>query len=147
MYVCSWGCNGILANGAGYSGWPMHSIEHALSAYFDITHGAGLAIIAPRWMKEILSEETEERFTTLGTDLFGFDEKIPAFEMAEKVIDAFYTFFESTGIPMHLAELGVKADKIDEMADHILENDSTNEPWMYAPLDKAALVRILSASM
>ena len=33
MYVCSWGCNGILANGAGESGWPMHSIEHALSAY------------------------------------------------------------------------------------------------------------------
>ena len=32
MYVCSWGCNGILSNGAGYSGWPMHSIEHALSA-------------------------------------------------------------------------------------------------------------------
>ena len=147
MYVCSWGCNGILANGAGYSGWPMHSIEHALSAYFDITHGAGLAIITPRWMKEILSERTAERFVTLGTDLFGFDPALPAMEMAEKVIDAFYAFFEETGIPMHLGALGVTADKIDEMADHILTFDSTNEPWMYAPLDKAALLRILNASM
>ena len=147
MYVCSWGCNGILANGAGYSGWPMHSIEHALSAYFDITHGAGLAIITPRWMKEILSEKTVERFVTLGTMLFGYENDIPAIKMAEEVIDAFYAFFEETGIPMHLGELGVKEEKINEMADHILAFDSTNEPWMYAPIGKESLVRILEKSM
>ncbi len=147
MYVCSLGCNGILANGAGYSGWPMHSIEHALSAYFDITHGAGLAIITPRWMREILSEKTVERFVTLGTGLFGLDKNLSEFEIAEKVIDSFYRFFLEAGIPMHLGELGVKAEAIDEMADHILENDNTNEPWMFAPLDKNALVRILTESM
>lgn len=147
MYVCSWGCNGILSNGAGYSGWPMHSIEHALSAYFDITHGAGLAIITPRWMKEILSEKTVNRFVALGVSLFGFDKALSDFDMANKVIDAFYAFFESIGIPMHLAELGVKPDKIEEMADHILENDNTNEPWMYVPLGKDALIRILEKSM
>ena len=125
----------------------MHSIEHALSAYFDITHGAGLAIITPRWMKEILSDKTVERFTTLGTLLFGFDSSLSDMEMAGKVLDAFYNFFESRGIPMHLGELGVKEDKIEEMVDHILANDSTNEPYMFAPLDKSALVRILKASM
>lgn len=147
MYVCTLACNGIMSNGAGYSGWPMHSIEHALSAYFDITHGAGLAIITPRWMKEILSEKTVERFTTLGTLLFGFDRSLSDMEMAGKVIDAFYNFFESIGIPMHLGELGVKAEKIEEMAEHILANDATNEPYMFAPLDKAALIRILKESM
>ncbi|MBQ6922348.1 MAG: iron-containing alcohol dehydrogenase [Clostridia bacterium] len=147
MYICTLACNGIMSNGAGYSGWPMHSIEHALSAYFDITHGAGLAIITPRWMKEILSEKTVERFVTLGTGLFGFDKNLLDMEMAEKVIGAFYNFFESIGISMHLSELGVNADKIEEMADHILANDSTNEPWMFAPLDKFTLVRILKASM
>lgn len=147
MYVCSLGCNGILSNGAGYSGWPMHSIEHALSAYFDITHGAGLAIITPRWMKEILSQKTVERFVTLGTGLFGFDKNLSDFEIAEKTIDAFYKFFESTGIPMHLGKLGVESQKIEEMADHILQNDNTNEPWMFVPLGKDALIRILTASM
>lgn len=147
MYICTLACNGILSNGAGESGWPMHSIEHALSAYFDITHGAGLAIITPRWMKEILSERTVERFVTLGTGLFGFDKNLLDMEIAQKVIDAFYNFFESIDIPMHLGELGVKSEKIEEMADHILENDSTNEPWMFDPLDKSALIRILKASM
>ena len=147
MYVCSWGCNGILANGAGYSGWPMHSIEHALSAYFDITHGAGLAIITPRWMQEILSERTVERFVTLGVELFGFDKELSPFVLAEKVITAFYDFFLSIGIPMHLSEVGVKEDAIEAMAEHILTLDQTDGPWMYVPLDKPALVRILKASM
>lgn len=146
MYVCSWGCNGILSNGAGYSGWPMHSIEHALSAYFDITHGAGLAIITPRWMEEILSEKTLERFVTLGKGLFGF-EAASEEAMARKVIRAFYEFFEEIGIPMHLGTLGVKAEKIEEMADHILANDDTSQDWAYVPLDKAALIRILEKSM
>ncbi len=145
MYVCSWGCNGILSNGAGYSGWPMHSIEHALSAYFDITHGAGLAIITPRWMKEILSEKTLNRFEVLGKELFNIDVK--AIDDVNKVIDAFYNFFESIGIPMHLAPLGVREEKIEEMADHILEFDSTDNPYMYVSLNKDALIRILKESM
>lgn len=147
MYVATLACNGILSNGAGHSGWPMHSIEHALSAYFDITHGAGLAIITPRWMEEILSEKTVERFVTLGKQLFNFDANLPDFEMANKVIKAFYNFFESIGIPMHLKEVGVKQEAINEMADHILENDNTSNEWMYVSLDKAALVRILNKSM
>ncbi len=145
MYACALACNGILSNGSGSSGWPMHSIEHALSAYFDITHGAGLAIITPRWMKEILSERTLERFSVLGKELFNLDVK--NIDDAKKVIDEFYKFFESIDIPMHLAELGVKADKIEEMADHILANDSTETPWMYVKLNKEAIIRILKESM
>lgn len=145
MYVCSWGCNGIFSNGCSYSGWPMHSIEHALSAYFDITHGAGLAIITPRWMKEILSERTLNRFVKLGKELF--DVEVKNLEDAYKVMDEFYKFFEEIGIPMHLAPLGVKEDKIEEMADHILKYDSTDEEYMYVRLDKAALIRILKESM
>ena len=62
MLCCTYGCNGILALGNTYSGWPCHGIEHALSAYYDITHGEGLAIITPRWMQHILSERTLDRF-------------------------------------------------------------------------------------
>ena len=145
MYICALGCNGILANGAGPSGWPMHSIEHALSAYFDITHGAGLAIITPRWMNEILSERTLERFKTIGKGLFNIE--VNNIDDAKKVINEFYKFFESIGIPMHLKELGVKEDKIEEMANHILLNDSTETPWMYVKLNKEALIRILKESM
>ena len=147
MYICSLACNGILSNGSGSSGWPMHSIEHALSGYFDITHGAGLAIITPRWMKEILSNRTLERFVTLGIRLFEFDSNMDKEEMANKVIDNFYQFFLSIGIPMHLRELGVDENRIEEMAKHILQHDSTLGEFMYVELDEAALIRILKTSM
>lgn len=54
---CSLACNGIYGLGEAPSGWPMHGIEHALSAYYDITHGVGLAIITPRWLKHIMNEK------------------------------------------------------------------------------------------
>lgn len=145
MYVCTLACNGILSNGAGTSGWPMHSIEHALSAYFDITHGAGLAIITPRWMKEILSEKTLDRFALLGKELFNIEVK--NVQDAYMVINSFYSFFLSIGIPMHLKDLGVQEDKIEPMVDHILSNDNTDNEWMYVRLNKDALVRILKESM
>lgn len=141
MYACSLACNGILANGNGSSGWPMHSIEHVISGFYDITHGAGLAIITPRWMKEILSEKTLDRFVLLGNGLF--DIEVNNVEDANKVIDAFYKFFESIEIPMHLRELDINEDRIEEMAEHILKYDSTVGEHMYVPLDKDALIRIL----
>lgn len=32
-------------------------MEHELSAYYDITHGVGLAILTPRWMRHILAKD------------------------------------------------------------------------------------------
>ena len=33
------------------SGFPVHMIEHVISAHHDIAHGAGLAIVNPAWMR------------------------------------------------------------------------------------------------
>ena len=96
-------------------------------------------------MKEILSEKSLDRFIVLGRDLFNIDVK--NINDANKVIDAFYNFFESIGIPMHLKDLGVKEEKIEEMADHILKYDNTDAPYMYVRLNKDALIRILKESM
>ena len=73
MFACTLGCNGIYALGNSPSGWPCHGIEHALSAYYDITHGEGLAIITPRWMRFILSDKTVDRFVKYGVNVFGID--------------------------------------------------------------------------
>ena len=107
MLACTYGCNGILALGNSYSGWPCHGIEHALSAYYDITHGEGLAIITPRWMRHILSERTMDRFVKYGINVFGIDPTLPKQEIAGKAIDATYEFFKSINIPMHLREVGI----------------------------------------
>lgn len=145
MLCCTYGCNGILALGNSYSGWPCHGIEHALSAYYDITHGEGLAIITPRWMKHILSEKTIDRFVKYGVNVFGIDASLSKQEIAGKAIEATYRFFESIGIPMHLREVGIDECRIDEMAHHIAVNEGLENA--YAPLTELDIKEILLESL
>ena len=145
MLCCTYGCNGILSLGNSMSGWPCHGIEHALSAYYDITHGEGLAIITPRWMKHILNEKTIERFVKYGINVFGIDATLPKQEIAEKAIDETYKFFESINIPMHLREVGIDDSRIDEMAHHIAMNEGLENA--YAPLTEQDIKEILVASL
>lgn len=145
MLACTYGCNGILALGNSYSGWPCHGIEHALSAYYDITHGEGLAIITPRWMRHILSERTMDRFVKYGINVFGIDPTLPKQEIAGKAIDATYKFFESINIPMHLREVGIDDSRIDEMAHHIAVNEGLDKA--YVPLTEQDIKEILLESL
>lgn len=145
MLACTFGCNGILALGNSYSGWPCHGIEHALSAYYDITHGEGLAIITPRWMRHILSERTMDRFVKYGINVFGIDPTLPKQEIAGKAIDATYEFFESINIPMHLREVGIDESRIDEMAHRIAVNEGLDKA--YAPLTEQDIKEILLESL
>ena len=145
MLCCTYGCNDILSLGNSSSGWPCHGIEHALSAYYDITHGEGLAIITPRWMQHILSEHTLDRFVKYGINVFGIDAALPKQEIARKAIDATYEFFESIGIPMHLREVGIGPERLDEMARHIAVNEGLENA--YVPLTEKDIKEILVASL
>ena len=145
MFACTLGCNGIYSLGNSESGWPCHGIEHALSAYYDITHGEGLAIITPRWMRHILSDRTLGRFVKYGVNVFGIDAGLPGYEIAEKAIDATYAFFESIGIPMHLRQVGIGEERLDEMARHIAVNEGLENA--YVPLTEKDIKDILVASL
>ena len=124
MFACTLGCNGIYSLGNSPSGWPCHAIEHALSAYYDITH---------------------DRFVKYGINVFGIDATLPKQEIAEKAIDSTYAFFESINIPMHLREVGIGEERIDEMAHHIAVNEGLENA--YVPLLEQDIKEILVASL
>ena len=145
MFACTLGCNGIYALGNSGSGWPCHGIEHALSAYYDITHGEGLAIITPRWMRFILSDKTVDRFVKYGVNVFGIDPKLDKYEIANMAIDMTYDFFKEIGIPMHLRDVGIGEERIEEMAHHIAVNEGLEHAFV--PLTEKDIVDILKASL
>lgn len=145
MLCCTYGCNGILALGNSASGWPCHGMEHALSAYYDITHGEGLAILTPRWMKHILNDKTVGRFVKYGVNVFGIDKNLDKYEIANKAIEETYKFFESIGLPMHLKEVGIDETRIEEMAHHIAVNEGLENA--YAPLTEKDITAILRDSL
>ena len=105
-------------------GWESHALEHELSAHdARITHGAGLAVIFPAWMRYVW-RENPERFLAFGRGVFGIEPVDPeqdgvdvtreeAIEDAvTATIDALQDFFTSMGMPRTLTELGVSADQI-----------------------------------
>lgn len=145
MLACTYGCNDIYSLGNSQSGWLCHGMEHALSAYYDITHGEGLAIITPRWMKHILSDKTVDRFVKYGVNVFGIDSNLDKMEIANKAIEETYKFYESINIPMHLKDVGIDESRIETMAKHVADNEGLENAW--APLLQEDIAAIFRASL
>ena len=119
MADASVACSGIPGYGKKETGWPCHAMEHELSAYYDITHGVGLAILTIRWMRHILNKDVTatERFVKFAKNVMGLsgdDDRALAFAG----IDALENYFKETGIPMTLGELGIDDKYFETMAAH-----------------------------
>lgn len=101
--------NGSTAPGRQGGDFASHGIEHALSAWNDIAHGAGLAIIFPAWMKYVY-KDNPRAFLRFGEKVFGLtagseEERIVA------AIEALSGFFGRLGAPVALRDAGYnKAD-------------------------------------
>ncbi|PKM63497.1 MAG: NADH-dependent alcohol dehydrogenase, partial [Firmicutes bacterium HGW-Firmicutes-20] len=109
-WASSLALNGLTGNGKS-GAWSVHSIEHELSAYYDLTHGVGLAIVIPAWLKHILNEQSVDRIAALGVNVFKISDQLDKFEIAKKAIEAMEQFFASFGIPMRLRDVGIDEEK------------------------------------
>ena len=145
FYATTLGCNGIYCLGNSPGGWPMHAMEHALSAYYDITHGEGLAIITPRWMRHILThsagplhDQVVERIEKFGKNVFGV-------EGCEASINAIHDFYRGLGIPMTLKEVGIDDSRLGEMAKHVAQLEGLDKAW--APLHENDILDIFKACL
>lgn len=76
--------NGITRLGRGKQDWMSHSLEHEVSAYTDLTHGIGLAIIQPQvnryyYEQDVKANSSLIKYVNLGKNVFkleGSDEEI-----------------------------------------------------------------------
>lgn len=110
MWTSSWAINNFIKLGKNVS-WTVHPMEHQLSAYYDITHGVGLAILTPHWMEYVLNEETVAKFKEFGVNVWNIDADKDPFEIAHEAIQKTADYFKSIGIPMTLKEVGIVDDR------------------------------------
>lgn len=114
MWTSSIALNHLFTFGKG-GAWSVHPIEHELSAFYDITHGVGLAILTPAWMRYVLNTETVGRFAMFARNVW--DVKIDDdHEAAEAGIRLTENFFRYMGLPGKLSEIGIDDSKIELMA-------------------------------
>lgn len=144
MWASTLALNGL--TGSGKTGtWSCHAMEHELSAFYDITHGIGLAILTPRWMAHILDETTVPKFARFAKEVWGIQEENPE-QAARKGIQALYDFFLENGVPMTLPEVGIDTEKdFDQMAQQAIAH-STISKAAFVPLQKEDVIQIYQAS-
>lgn len=114
--------NGFLSTGR-LGDWAPHQIEQELSAIYDVAHGAGLAVIFPAWMKYTLQRNLE-KFTQFAVKVWGVEYNFNEPERtAEEGIRRLEDFYRRIGMPVTLRELGIPADRLEEMASKAIK------PW------------------
>jgi alcohol dehydrogenase len=107
MWASTLALNGLI--GAGVPGdWATHRIEHELSAFYDIPHAAGLAILTPRWMRTVFPTKAA-KFTQYAERIFGLSGAPEV--IIPQAIQRTCDFFASLGIRMSLSEWGISAEK------------------------------------
>ncbi len=116
MWASSWAINGFIVGGKRQN-WSCHPMEHQLSAVYDITHGLGLAILTPRWMRYSLSEKTVDRFYRFATNVFGLtgEDKMAVSVKGIEKLEEF--LFKTIGLTDTLSKLGIDDKYFDVMAE------------------------------
>ncbi len=123
MWASSWAINGFVSGGKTHD-WTCHPIEHELSAYYDITHGLGLAIITPNWLEYSLNEKTAKKLKQFGVNVLGIDENLEDMEVAKKAIDGMKKFFfEDLHLTNNLSDLNIDDSKFEIMSKKACLND------------------------
>jgi len=113
MWSATLALNGLATCGYGGVNFINHAIEHALSAIYNIAHGAGLAIVMPAWFKHHLETAGPARLEKFGAAVFGA-------RGAQETIKAFEDFFKKTGAPVRLSQASIPAADIPRIAENAM---------------------------
>lgn len=113
--------NGVLGVGRAED-WTTHGLEHELSALYDMTHGAGLAVMFPAFMRYTLDRDVD-RYYRLATQVMG----VPANHdhkraVALEGIDRLQNFFKEIGMPTTFEEADAKKEDIPKLLKTLKKN-------------------------
>lgn len=125
--------------------WASHHIEHELSALYDVTHGAGLAVITPLWMRYVWKTNPHK--------LVMFAERVwdipPDVEHPEETalrgIERFEAFLRQIGMPSSFEEIGARKEDIGRMTDQLLAGRETE--GNYVKLKREDVIQIYESAV
>lgn len=136
--------NRVLKSGK-QTAFQCHMIEHQIGAYTDCVHGLGLAAFTTNYYRRIYDKTPEAlfQFKRFAENVWRID---PAGKTDEEValagIDVLDAWTREMGAHRGLAELGLAADQVEEVADTI-----ALLPTALAPLTRDDLVALLNESL
>ena len=124
MWCGSLSHNGLTECGRGKD-FSVHKFGHALSAKYDVAHGASLAAVWGAWAKYQYDEETVLwRFARFAEKVWGITEGSDH-KRATEGIERTVAFFHSLGMPTSLHELDIPNPSDEDL--RALSMDATQQ--------------------
>ena len=140
MWASSWAINGFIRMDRQPNIWLCHLLEHQLSAFYDITHGLGLAILTPKYLRYTLNENTVDRYYKFGVNVWGIDSTLPKMEIAKKSIECLEKFvYKDLELTDNLSNLNIDSTNFEEMANRICSNGPVEG---FIDMDKKDIIKI-----
>lgn len=108
--------------------WSSHALEHEISAIYNVTHGAGLAVVFPAWLTWMVTHNVDKlvQYAVRVWDvpvptgkLLSDEEKV---DVATEGIRRLKAFFTSLGLPVSFAELHIEHPDIPRMIESLRRN-------------------------
>lgn len=123
--------------------WASHFMEHELSALYNVTHGAGLAVIVPAWMA-YLAEEKKEKLGQFAHRVMLVPDSGDAAADAREGIRRLKGFFREIGMPLTFREIGAREEDIPELVRrlHLHKGPTVGFFKPLTPTDTEAIFRL-----
>lgn len=107
--------NGSLGMGR-IEDWASHRLEHELSGFYDVAHGAGLSIIIPAWMKYVYRHDLG-RFAQFANRVWGLEINPKNLEeTALLAIAEVERFFKELELPIRFSEADLPTHEVNQLA-------------------------------
>jgi hypothetical protein len=144
MWAGTMALNGAVSEGKVFDGFN-HTVEHAFSAVYDITHGAGLSILMTHWLEEILSPSTEKKLAEFARNVWNIEEADDR-KASEKGILEFRRWLKAIGMPTQLSEVDVPSDRFNEILEKSFLGPG-KKVGMFSPLDSEGTRKVLNRAI
>ena len=138
MWAATLALNGLTGAGLGKVGFPMHMIEHSLSALYNVAHGAGLSVVIPGWMV-YQADKTPEKFAQFAERVFQITSGSTGKKAAEG-IQALLAWFVKIKTPTSLQALHIPAEDIPQIAENAV---ALAKIWNMPDYDAKKIEKIL----
>ncbi|MEW9669993.1 iron-containing alcohol dehydrogenase [Ammoniphilus sp. 3BR4] len=119
---------GIANTGRG-GAFPVHQMEHTLSAHYDISHGRGLAILTPAYFRQIVIADRPHRLARLGRTVFNVSAENDELA-AEETIQAVIRWFKEINAYDTLEQAGIRKEDLRMMAEETVRVSGLGEDYI-----------------
>ncbi|MEN8139771.1 MAG: iron-containing alcohol dehydrogenase [Thermodesulfobacteriota bacterium] len=141
MWCCTMALNGWTAAGLGLVGFPMHMIEHSLSAHYPVAHGAGLAVVMPAWLSW-QAGKNPAKFAQFAQRVMACSPDGDDLQTALDGISRLKEWFAKMGAPTSLKEVGIPPQAIPMLAKESLP---LARLWRLKDYDEKIIIGILNS--